>query len=140
MKPKSLCPVFLLLLAPGLHSQEQDPRLVDPSLNLAENQHLNAQAEALLLTIDATLQRHLPALPESGERRLALLTLDAVLHDEYAPARPPVQDFLERRIAPVPPASAGIAAAREQDLEGRLVGGARAVEPDPIHEDRDALR
>jgi len=44
MNTKLLCTVFLLLLAPGLHSQEHDPRLVDPSLNLAENLHLNAQA------------------------------------------------------------------------------------------------
>jgi hypothetical protein len=99
MKPKPLCTVLLFLLAPVLPGQELDPRLVDPSLNLAENQHLNAQAEALLTAIDATLQRHIPALPEPGERRLALLTLDAVLHDEYAPSRPPVQAFLGRRIA-----------------------------------------
>jgi len=91
MNTKLLCTVFLLLLAPGLHSQEHDPRLVDPSLNLAENLHLNAQAEALLTTIDAALQRHIPALPEPAERRLALLTLEAVLHDEYAPSRPPVR-------------------------------------------------
>jgi L-ascorbate metabolism protein UlaG (beta-lactamase superfamily) len=99
MKPKPLCTVLLFLLAPVLPGQELDPRLVDPLLNLAENQHLNAQAEALLTAIDATLQRHIPALPEPGERRLALLTLDAVLHDEYAPSRPPVQAFLGRRIA-----------------------------------------
>lgn len=115
MRPKSLCLVFLLLLAPGLHSQEDDARLVDPSLNLAENLHLNAQAEALLMTIDATLQRHSPALPEPGERRLALLTLDAVLHDEYAPSRPPVQAFLQRRIA----------RAVEQIASTRVSAGAR---------------
>ena len=51
-----------------------------------------------VLTIDATLQRHVPALPEPDERRLALLTLDAVLHDEYAPSRPPVQAFLARPV------------------------------------------
>ncbi len=99
MTLRLLSPVFLLLLAPGLHGQDRDPRLVDPALTLAENQHLNAQAEALLATLDATLQRHVPALPEPTERRLGLLTLDAVLHDEYAPSRPPVQAFLQRRIA-----------------------------------------
>jgi L-ascorbate metabolism protein UlaG (beta-lactamase superfamily) len=115
MKSKLLSPVFLLLLVPGLHGQEHDPRLVDPSLTLAENQHLDAQAQALLTAVDATLQRHTPALPEPSERRLALLTLDAVLHDEYAPSRPPVQAFLERRIA----------RAVEQIVSTRIRSGAR---------------
>ena len=115
MRSPCLPVVFLLLLAPGLHGQEHDPRLVDPSLNLAENRHLDAQAEALLTTIDATLQRHIPALPEPAERRLALLTLDAVLHDEHAPSRPPVQAFLERRIA----------GAVEQIASTRVRSGAR---------------
>ena len=99
MRSPCLAVVFLFLLAPGLSGQNQDARLIDPSLTLAANLHVDAQAEALLATIDATLQRHTPALPEPSERRLALLTLDAVLHDEYAPSRPPVQAFLERRIA-----------------------------------------
>ena len=117
MKSKLLSPVFLLLLllVPGLHGQEHDPRLVDPSLTLAENQHLDAQAQALLTAVDATLQRHTPALPEPSERRLALLTLDAVLHDEYAASRPPVQAFLERRIA----------RAVEQIVSTRIRSGAR---------------
>ena len=100
MNPKLSCPVLLvLLLAPSLRCQERVPPLIDPSLNLAENLHLNSQAEALLATVDATLRRHSPALPEPAARRLALLTLDAVLHDEYAPARPPVQAFFKQRIA-----------------------------------------
>ena len=90
MRSPCLAVVFLFLLAPGLSGQNQDARLIDPSLTLAANLHVDAQAEALLATIDATLQRHTPALPEPSERRLALLTLDAVLHDEYAPSRPPV--------------------------------------------------
>ena len=99
MNPKLSCPVLLvLLLAPSLRCQEPDPRLIDPSLNLAEDLHLNAQAEALLATVDATLRQHSPALPEPDARRMALLMLDAVLHDWYAPARPPVQAFFKQRI------------------------------------------
>ncbi len=55
--------------------------------------------EFTLELIDATLQTHPPALPEPPERRLALLLLDHLLHEEPAPGRPVIQAFHHRRTA-----------------------------------------
>ena len=71
---------------------------VDPRLDEDDDAYLNRQASALLVKVGETLQRLPPQLPEPPERRLALLLLDGVLHDAYAPNRPPVQDFYHGRI------------------------------------------
>jgi len=71
---------------------------VDPRLNAEDDAYLNRQAAAVLAQVNETLDRLPPQLPEPRERRLALLLLDAVLHDVYAPNRPPVQDFYHARI------------------------------------------
>jgi L-ascorbate metabolism protein UlaG (beta-lactamase superfamily) len=74
------------------------PELIDPNLNEIQNEFLNQQALALLGLADQTLVQHPPQLPEPLERRLALHLLDGVLHDVYAPQRPPVIDFFHQRI------------------------------------------
>lgn len=66
---------------------------IDPRLGEDDDAYMNRQAEALLAEVSATLRHVPPALPEPRERRLALLLLDAVLHDRYAPNRPAVQRF-----------------------------------------------
>jgi L-ascorbate metabolism protein UlaG (beta-lactamase superfamily) len=53
----------------------------------------NRQAEFTLGLAEDALTRFPPRLPESEMRRLALVMLDAVLHDPAAPSRPAVQDF-----------------------------------------------
>jgi L-ascorbate metabolism protein UlaG (beta-lactamase superfamily)/UDP-2,3-diacylglucosamine pyrophosphatase LpxH len=73
--------------------------LIDPTLTEIENQFLNRQAEAILGQANEVFNNHPPVWPEPGARRSALLLLDGVLHDVYAPLRPPVQQFLKTRIS-----------------------------------------
>ena len=84
--------VLAFALTPALGAR------VDPRLDEEDDAFLNRQAAALLAKVGETLQRVPPAVPEPAERRLALLLLDGVLHDSYAPNRPPVQDFYHARI------------------------------------------
>ncbi len=71
---------------------------IDPGLNEIQNQFLNNQAEALLGEANQVLNNHPPAWPEPPARKSALLLLDGVLHDVYAPYRSPVQKFLKSRL------------------------------------------
>ena len=69
---------------------------LDPHLNDADNAYLDRQAGALLGEVERTLEELQPQVPEPRARRLALLVIDGVLHETYAPARKPVQDFYHR--------------------------------------------
>ncbi len=60
--------------------------------------YYNQQAFASLALVDEALKKYHPQLPEPLERKMAMLMLDGVLHEEEAPHRPAVQDFLHRRI------------------------------------------
>jgi L-ascorbate metabolism protein UlaG (beta-lactamase superfamily) len=70
----------------------------DPRLNEDDNAYMNRQAEALLAAVHETLVANPPQAPEPIARRMALYVLDGVLHDVYAPSRPPVQGFYKQRI------------------------------------------
>ena len=71
---------------------------VDARLSNDDDAFMNRQAEAFLREVDATLSRVPPQPKEAESRRSALLLLDAVLHDPYAPSRPPIQAFYHARI------------------------------------------
>jgi L-ascorbate metabolism protein UlaG (beta-lactamase superfamily) len=71
---------------------------VDPTLNEREDAYMNRQGEALLDQVQTTLLKFPPQHPEPSERYLALLLLDAVLHDVHAAQRPPVQKFFRARM------------------------------------------
>lgn len=71
---------------------------VDPRLSAEDDAYMNRQAEALLAEVDRTLVATPPQSPEPAARRLALYMLDGVLHDPYAPNRPPVEQFYHRRM------------------------------------------
>ncbi|MFC1526785.1 MBL fold metallo-hydrolase [Candidatus Latescibacterota bacterium] len=90
----------LLCSAVSAYAQAADDStsLIDPSLNRAENDCLDLQAQALLSLAEETLVRHPPVLPEPPERNLTLHLLDGVLHDVYAPQRTPVREFFHGRI------------------------------------------
>lgn len=91
---------LLALLAVGLAqtSQTGSDELIDPSLNQIQNEFLNNQAKALLGQANIVFANHPPGWPEPTGRRSAFLLIDGVLHDEFAPMRPPVQDFFKNRI------------------------------------------
>jgi L-ascorbate metabolism protein UlaG (beta-lactamase superfamily) len=72
--------------------------LIDATLNEKQNQFLNNQAEALLSQASEVFSNYPPNWPEPAARRSALMLLDGVLHDVYAPQRPPVQLFYKTRM------------------------------------------
>ena len=59
----------------------------------------NQQHKVTLKLVDEALSAYPPDLEEPLERKMAMLMLDGVLHEEAAPERPAVQDFLKRRVA-----------------------------------------
>lgn len=93
---KAACAVSIITCA--FISDPASADTFDPRLNERDDAYLNRQAEALLARVNDTLDRVPPQLPEPRERRLALLVLDGVLHDVYAPNRPPVQAFYHARV------------------------------------------
>jgi len=87
----------LLLPAASACAQAKPPK-IDPNLNEREDAYLNRQAQVFLDQAQRTLAAFPPQQPEPRERFLALLLLDAVLHDVHAAARPPVQQFFHARM------------------------------------------
>jgi len=73
-------------------------KTIDPSLQEDQDRFLNQQAEALLDPVNEVINANPPQLPEPLVRHMAMLVLDGVLHDVYAPQRPPVQDFFHVRM------------------------------------------
>jgi len=72
---------------------------VNPRLGPEDDAYLNRQAKAHLDFADGIFRRVPPQFPEPAERQAALMILDGVLHDEYAPNREAVQRFYHDRIA-----------------------------------------
>ena len=92
---------ILLLITISCIAQNNQPMssvLIDSTLSKRQNQYLNNQAEALLGQASEVLSNYPPNWPEPTARRSALMLLDGVLHDVYAPQRPPVQLFFKSRI------------------------------------------
>ena len=91
---------LLVLMAPvsSQINQTASADLIDPILSQTENLFLNNQAEALLGQANSVLLEYPPNWPEPAARQSALLLLDGVLHDVYAPHRPPVQSFFKARL------------------------------------------
>lgn len=96
MRRASVYGVLLLAVAEALGDAAPAP--VAPYLNVEDDAFLNRQADALLAQVEQTFTSMPPQLPEPRERRLALLLLDAVLHEPFAPNRPAVQQFLHHRL------------------------------------------
>lgn len=61
--------------------------------------YLDWQSKQLLNAIDSILHTHKPQIKEPYERHLAMLIMDAVLHDIDAPHRKSVQSFYHNRIS-----------------------------------------
>ncbi len=76
----------------------QQQKNIDPNLDEKGNLYINRQDKAFLIEINRSLSDYPPRYPLQRERYLALLLLDAVLHDPYAAFRMPVQDFFHQRM------------------------------------------
>lgn len=72
--------------------------LIDPRLTDKGDRLLNTQAGIVFDLVNETLAKVPPQYPQPLERRLAFTLLDCVLHDVYAPARPPVHRFIQDRM------------------------------------------
>lgn len=93
-------PGWLMIAASlGLTMTVWAESVIDPRMHEDDDAYMTRQAEAFLAEVSATIAKVPPQLPEPRERRLALLLVDAVLHDQYAPNRAPVQTFYASRIA-----------------------------------------
>ena len=90
--------VFFTISSNAQNNQVGSADLIDPSLNEIQNQFLDNQAEALLNQANEVFSNYPPNWPEPAARRTALMLLDGVLHDVYAPQRPPVQLFFNTRM------------------------------------------
>ncbi len=77
---------------------KEENLLIDTTLNEIQNLFMNKQAVELLGHANQLLATHPPDWPEPPARKSAMLLLDGVLHDVYAPYRPPVQAFLKDRL------------------------------------------
>ncbi len=93
-----VCLLATMAISIAQTSQTASADLIDPSFNEIQNLFLNNQAEALLSQANEVFANHPPDWPEPTSRRSAFLLMDGVLHDEYAPLRPPVQDFFKTRM------------------------------------------
>lgn len=80
------------------YEQTLRSELIDTSLNETQNIFVNNQAKALLSQANKVFLEYPPGWPEPEARKSALLLMDGVLHDVYAPSRPPVQDFFKTRM------------------------------------------
>ena len=76
----------------------QEQKNVDPNLDEKGNLYMNRQDKAFLSEINKSLNDYPPQYPVQRERYLALLLLDAVLHDPYTAFRTPVQQFFHQRM------------------------------------------
>ncbi len=90
--------VFMTIICYPQNKQAGNSELIDPALNEVQNRFMDNQAEALLSQASEVFSRHPPDWPEPAARKSALLLLDGVLHDVYAPERPPVQLFFKTQI------------------------------------------
>ena len=93
-----VCTLAVTSLGFAQPARIENPDLIDPGLNERQNQFLNNQAEALLRQANEELSTYPPGWPEPDPRPAALMLLDGVLHDVYAPYRPAVQTFLKTSI------------------------------------------
>ncbi len=59
---------------------------------------INQQDKITLDAVNEALKKYPPSLDEPMERRMAMLMIDGVLHEEKAAYRPAVQKFLQQRI------------------------------------------
>jgi len=78
--------------------ENKNGALVDPGLDAKSNAYMDRQSEAFLSYIDNTLKSHPPVYPIPVGRIAPLYLLDAVLHDQYAASRIPVQKFYRSRL------------------------------------------
>ncbi len=92
------CFLTLGILSCAQNNPSSSADLIDPTLNKIQNQFLNNQAESLLSQANEVFSKTPPGWPEPPGRHSALLLLDGVLHDVYAPQRPPVQEFFKMRM------------------------------------------
>ncbi|MBT5708770.1 MBL fold metallo-hydrolase [bacterium] len=98
------CLSFLLMSSPFLGAAETSNGLYDPEVHDRfdwwgdVDGFLGAQARRTLDLADQAFVKYPPQFPEPIERKMALYMMDGVMHEENAPKRKSVQEFLRLRI------------------------------------------
>jgi len=90
--------IFITIAGRAQNNKESSSVLIDTTLNEIQNLFMDNQAEALLSQASEVFSDFPPAWPEPAARRSALMLLDGVLHDVYAPQRLPVQEFFKTQM------------------------------------------
>lgn len=90
--------VSITITCVAQNNPARNPGRIDTTLNEVQNQFMDNQADALLGQANKVSSDYPPAWPEPATRRSALLLLDGVFHDVYAPRRVPVQSFFKTRM------------------------------------------
>ena len=98
---KKICLISFLALF-QLNLLGQNPEKTDPDNRIEwwgdSDGYINQQAKVTLGVVNDVLNSYPPTLKEPMERKMALLMIDNVLHEEKAPYRQAVQDFFRQRI------------------------------------------
>jgi L-ascorbate metabolism protein UlaG (beta-lactamase superfamily) len=91
--------VVLTLIHLFLFAQYQENREPDQRIEWWGDidGYINQQAKVTLGVVNDVLKSYPPSLKEPIERKMALLMIDNVLHEENAASRPAVQDFFRLR-------------------------------------------
>ena len=99
-KKYSIAAILLLITISCAAQYNPTPKSVriDTTLNEIQNQFMDNQAKALLNQANKVFLVNPPSWPEPSARRSALMLLDGVFHDVYAPQRAPVQLFFKTRM------------------------------------------
>ena len=82
---------------PASPATQPDELPPNPYLSSADEPHMDAEYEAALADVEASLAKCPPDLAVSSERRDALTMLDLLFHDPFASERKAVQAFHVRR-------------------------------------------
>lgn len=90
--------ILISLISTSQNNQTKESVRIDTTLNEVQNQFMDNQAEALLNEANKLFSDYPPNWPEPAVRRAALMLLDGVFHDVYAPQRAPVQSFFKTRM------------------------------------------
>lgn len=101
IKMKKIYLVTIILLT-HLYLFAQNQETFDPDKKIEWwgdiDGFLNQQAKVTLGMVNEVLKMYPPAIMEPLPRKMALLMVDNVLHEEKATQRPAVQDFFHKRI------------------------------------------
>ncbi len=89
---------LVLASSPVARADDTVRKHINPTLGEDDDYFFSRQAKAFLDKVDEVLALYPPKYPEPLQRRLALMLIDGVAHEPWAPCRPRFQQFHHDRI------------------------------------------